>query len=331
VTLYPPLWAQNTKYPAALDRLVFSTTLDGGVFATTDLQVGQRGAGTNMSVDVAAGRCVIPGPSGSYLCVSDDVLNRPVASPPAVNNSRVDLVCATVTDNQATGVGDPSTPASWDIQVVTGTPATSNPQAPALPANSVPLARIVVTSTSAVVTNAMLREARTYADRASRGLIGSVSTTSDMTVSASAYTPVPGGALTLNVIGHRYIWFAWGGVITAAVAGAISDGYVQVNGTSISRTYLTNRAAAAGGPGQNSKVGQGYAVLDPGTYTVRMVARNQYAGNSTWWGGFTLNCFDEGAAPATTPPVIPSPTGQLTLLAADAPAAEPAPAMAWEA
>ena len=329
MTLYPPLWAQNTKYPAAYDRLVFSTTLDGGVFATTDLKVSQRGAGASMSVDVSGGRCVVPGPSGSYLCVSDAVVNKAVTAPPGTNTSRIDLVCATVTDNQATGQGDPSTPATWDIQVLTGTPAASNPQSPALPANSVPLARIVVASTSATVVDAMLREARGYADRASRGLIGTVSTTADFNASASSYVAIPGGSVTLPVIGHRYIWFAWGGVITASVAGAITDGYVQINGTNIGRTYLTNRAGAAGGPGQNSKVGQGFAVLDPGTYTIRMVARNQYAGASTWWGGWTLNIFDEGAADASTPPVIPSPTS-LALPAPDAPSAEPDAHGPWE-
>jgi len=307
MTLYPPLWAQNTKYPATLDRLVFSATFDGGVIGTADLRVSQRAAGASMSVDIAAGRVVVPGPSGNYLCSSDAIENRAIAPAPAQNTSRFDLVCATVTDNQATGQGDPAVAATWDIQVITGTPAASNPQAPALPANSVALARVSVTATTASVLDAAIREARSAAIRPALGLLASVSTTADYSASSSSYTALPGGSVSLTVIGHRYIWFTWGGVHVGSVAGAITDGYVQVNGTNVPRTYVTNRANAAGGPGQNSKAGFGWAVLDPGVYTARMVGRDQFSGPSTWLAGWTLNCFDQGAAPAATPPLIAAP------------------------
>lgn len=307
MTLYAPLWAQNTTYPAAVDRLLFTATYDGGVFTDTDLKVGPRAAGTNMSVDVAAGRVVIPGPSGNYLCVSDAIENRPVAAAPPVNTSRVDLVVATVTDNQATGVGDPAVPATWDIAVVTGTPAASNPQAPAVPANSVALARLAVTSSTASVTAGIIREARGCADRGARGVLAKVATTADWTVNSTTFVTMPGSTVSATVTGHRWVEVIASGLITGAAVNALSDGQPQVNGVAITAAYIVHNASAAGGLGRESKISQGVVVLDPGVYSFAIQTRREGAYASTWIAGWNLWVFDRGAAPAGTPPFVPAP------------------------
>lgn len=306
MTLYPPLWAQNNRYPAAYDRLAWAATVDGGVFGVADMKVGPRAAGTNMTVDIAAGRIIIPGPSGPYLCVSDAIENRGVASPPATNTSRVDLVVATVTDNQATGVGDPSVPATWDIQVITGTPAAASPQPPAVPANSVPLARIVVASTSASVVSSMLREARPCADRSSLGKLAFAQSSANFTVSSASFAAVTGTSVTITVIGHRWIELMWGVEIQGNTAGALCDGTGQINGVNVPGSYVQHRAQVAGGAGAETEFCSGTTVLDPGIYTARVAAR-AISYDSTWMAGLRLNVFDRGAATLTEPPLVPQP------------------------
>jgi len=307
VTLYVPLWAQNTRYPAAIDRLLFTSTFDGGVFAETDLKVGPRGAGTNMSIDISAGRVVIPGPSGNYVCVSDAVENRTVGAAPPVNTSRVDLVVATVTDNQATGVGAPAVPATWDIVVVAGTPAASSPQTPALPANSVALARLVMAASDASVAAANVHEARPCAVRGARGLLGTITTTADWTVGSSTFAAVAGSTISVVVLGHRWIETTFGGTVQGNAAGALCDGASQINGTGVPGAHIANRAQVAGGPGMASKWASGVAVLDPGTYSFRLASRMLAGGQSTFPAGMVLLVYDRGAAPTSKPPFVPSP------------------------
>lgn len=147
MTLHAPLWEQNDSYPAALDRtlidVLFAT--GGGVVLSTDLAVTQRGAGANMSVDVSAGKIVIPGTDisdqGKYLCWSDAVTNVVIATAPGTGLSRIDLVVAKVRDADAIGGSNND----WVIQAVTGTAATTGTQvAPAAPASSVTLAAVAV-------------------------------------------------------------------------------------------------------------------------------------------------------------------------------------------
>ena len=81
----PPLWMQNAIYPAGVDRSLVTATLPPGVLSN-ELVVGPRALGADMSVDVAAGRCVVAGTDvpdqGHYLCTSHEVVNLPVASRP---------------------------------------------------------------------------------------------------------------------------------------------------------------------------------------------------------------------------------------------------------
>ena len=60
MTLNDPIWLQNAVYSASEFRDVLEVFPNVGAVNVNDLKVSQRGAGANMSVDVAAGLGVIP-------------------------------------------------------------------------------------------------------------------------------------------------------------------------------------------------------------------------------------------------------------------------------
>lgn len=169
MTLHPPLWAQNTTYPALADRRLIST-FDPGTFRAKELNVSPRAEGAAMSVDISAGSCIIPGPSGSYLCVSDEREQRPIGAAPATGTSRHDLIVARVYDPQATGEG--SGDAGWDIEVVPGAAAPS-PSLPATPAWSIPLASVLVAAGTVSITASLITDRRRWATAAGTPIIES--------------------------------------------------------------------------------------------------------------------------------------------------------------
>jgi hypothetical protein len=155
MTLHTPLWAQNATYSARLDRQLIDAVFDDP-HVVNGLTVTQRGLGANMSVDIAAGTVVMPGPLGNYLAVSDEVENRTVGAAPAAGTSRKDLVVAQAYDPQAMGSG---TDVEWDIEVIPGT-ASVSPSAPAVPAWATPLAEITLTSSTVSISNSAIVDRR---------------------------------------------------------------------------------------------------------------------------------------------------------------------------
>jgi hypothetical protein len=154
-----PLWLQNSSYPASLDRQLIAASMPPGVRGTGELAVSQRAAGANMSVDVAAGRAVVPitdSPNqGSALVRSTALNNLAVAGAPAAGTSRIDLVIARVYDASLIG----GSVNGWQLEVVTGT-AASSPVAPTLPPSSIELARLGVASGQASVQTANITDRR---------------------------------------------------------------------------------------------------------------------------------------------------------------------------
>jgi hypothetical protein len=157
MALEPPLWASGPsgseyQHSALLDRrllaAIFNST--GGVLGSTQLQVTQRGLGANMSVDISAGSCVVPGTSisnqGNYLCRSTAVENVAVATAPG-SGTRTDLVVARVADSEVTGVAD-----GFILEVLTGTTT--------VPANAISLATISIPSGTASITNSAITDTR---------------------------------------------------------------------------------------------------------------------------------------------------------------------------
>jgi hypothetical protein len=137
----PPSWLQNGSHPAENDRLttqaLYATT---GVIGTTSLAVSANSP-AGMSVVVAPGWAAIVGTiqanMGTYVAYNDanNVLTITTADP---SNPRIDRVVVTVNDAYYTGSAD-----DVQFQVIAGTPAGS-PVAPAVPANSISLATVLV-------------------------------------------------------------------------------------------------------------------------------------------------------------------------------------------
>lgn len=142
MTLSNPLWLQNHQdYNAADARAMITGLWSAGV--VSGMAVSQASPTPAMSVQVAAGGCVIEGTEtagqGSYLCLSDATESVAIAASPGSGQSRVDLIVATIEDSAVSGSND-----QWVISAVTGTPSSGTPAVPALPASSIELARVTV-------------------------------------------------------------------------------------------------------------------------------------------------------------------------------------------
>lgn len=150
------------------DFLRFETDfLQSGVVkgVGSELAVSQRGAGANLSVDVATGRALIsttstllsPNETFKSWLYSDAVVNVPIATADPTN-PRKDRIVAKFDMSV-----DPNTVASniVTITVVAGTPAGS-PSAPAEPANAITLAIIAVAAGATSIVNANITDSRPF-------------------------------------------------------------------------------------------------------------------------------------------------------------------------
>lgn len=129
-----------------------------GICGATDLVVAQRAAGANMSVDVAGGNVAVRGTEnqaqGVYgPCYNDGVLNV-VISAADPTNARKDLIIARIRDAQYSGANN-----DFAVVVVTGTPSGA-PVDPAVPNNSVVLARVTVPAAAGSIVNANIADLR---------------------------------------------------------------------------------------------------------------------------------------------------------------------------
>lgn len=120
--------------------------------------VTQRAAGTNMSVDVAAGLVVVVGDDaagqGRYLVPITVAENVIIPAAPGAN-SRIDSIVLRVRDPQAGG--DPGE--DGILEVVSGA-AAAVPVAPAIPDTATELARVTVAAGTLAITNAMVTDRR---------------------------------------------------------------------------------------------------------------------------------------------------------------------------
>lgn len=150
----------------ALGKFIAGHILEG-------LQVSQRGAGANMSVDVAIGDAMIPRSDGTYShpVFNDAVYNRTVSAADG-SNPRRDIVVmyvdygqtpSTAVSNNTNGVvkivvvpgtaaGSPVDPNSATIQAAVGS---GNPW--------IPLARLRIAAAASSVTNSMIDDLRVLA------------------------------------------------------------------------------------------------------------------------------------------------------------------------
>lgn len=178
---------EDGVYGAAELGLPFGDLISEGIVVSTDFAVSQRGAGANMSVDVAAGACWVKGDYDSNLQPTyryrEAALQNVAVSTADPTNPRKDLVVAEVLDSTFSGASD-----LGRVRVITGTPAPS-PSEPALPNSCLKLAMIDVAAGATSITNANITDKRRRATvgggKASGGLLYEGTGTSAVTVTSN--------------------------------------------------------------------------------------------------------------------------------------------------
>lgn len=259
-----PIFIQGNSHPAEETRLMLAGMLGsvtgsfaGGVAASdpahgvvraTDLAVTQNGT-PNMTVNVAAGGCFIRGTQsanqGAYHLWNDGTLNVGLLGSDATNPRR-DLIVAQVRDLNYSGALKDAL-----ITVVTGTPAAS-PSDPAVPANSLVLARIAVGAGVSSILTANITDLRPIAN-----IAGKMPTFTTAALASTAIpSPVDGQAYYLNTgtategpqywngSAYRQPWnMPWGNVVqaTSTTNTAIGGTLASVGLTTGSFSTVANR------------------------------------------------------------------------------------------
>lgn len=154
----PPLFLNvDSTYTAASLGLPYRDLVSEGVLGTASLNVSQRGAGANMSVDVAAGTAWIQGDDSvnqpCYRVVNDATKNLSISAAHATN-ARNDIVIAEVRDSAFSGVNT-----DWQLRVIAGTAAAS-PGTPSVPNNAIKLAEINIPATDTTIGDAQITDTR---------------------------------------------------------------------------------------------------------------------------------------------------------------------------
>lgn len=268
----PALWLQaRTDHTAEQDRALLNMIWKAeGITDASALAVSQRGAGANMSVDVAAGQAVVAGDDsgaqGKYGVWNDATKNLTIsASDPT--NARYDLVVARVKDSFYSGASN-----AFSLEVITGTPAGS-PAEPSLPNNCLKLAVVAVAASATSITNANITDARVIARPwyTAWGTVGYAAQTStqagfateaDISGVSVTFTPVAGRRYrsTLRVpvadcaVASTLAGFIYNGATRlgqgnqSIAAGASTNHVVQVIHTGLSgSTTLKGRFISTGG------------------------------------------------------------------------------------
>lgn len=212
----------------------------------TGLQVSQRGAGANMSVDIAIGDALIPRSDGTYghPAWNDAVYNQVIATAD-VSNPRRDIVVLYIDYGQtpSTGVSN-NTNGVVKIKVVAGTPAGS----PADPTDAaiqtsvtagnpfVKLARVRVAAGAGSITNSVIDDLRIMATGIQQG----------GWIFDDLYTWVYASATTFTVAGVDVTaQFPVGAKIALYQSGAIKYFSVAASAFSTNTTVTLNGAVGS--------------------------------------------------------------------------------------
>lgn len=216
MTIKSPLYLEDLVYSATDDRRLITALLPGaGVILSGDLAVAQHSTG-NMSVDVAAGSAGVTGTAlagqGNYLFTSTAVVNLTIATAPGSGQSRIDLIVATIEDQDQDGGSNNQ----GVLQVVKGTAASTGSQvAPSVPASSLVLAHIAVGPSVTSILTANITDERSFATTLSPAVPAArIYQTSAQTIPNNALT-----ALTSFTNDYNQ-----GGINTNALAGTITVG-----------------------------------------------------------------------------------------------------------
>jgi hypothetical protein len=263
----PPSWLQAGSYPAQFDRIIQQALYDTtGIIGASSLAVSPNSP-VGMSVRVASGWGAVVGTTttdmGTYTFYNDatDTLTITTADPTL---DRIDLVCVTVRDAFYSGAFN-----DVIFQVIPGTPNAS-PVAPALPANSLSLATVLVATAVTQINSGDITDTRvptttnlSVSNDPSTVTLTGVQTLTNKTLTAPVinldFNPQTGTSYTLNATDkNKLVTFSNAGTVTVTVPSGvfaagqqinlqrIGTGAVQIrnNGTSV----LTSTGATSGAP-----------------------------------------------------------------------------------
>jgi hypothetical protein len=153
VTLEQPLFIDGNNYNGSELRGFLEGLFNEGVMRGNDFKVTPRAAGANMTVEVLAGRIAIQsdtGGGGMYYARSTATEAVSGFTTPGVGLQRIDVVYAQhLSGNLVVGRQ-------------AGTAAAS-PTVPTVPADAVPLARVLLTNSTSSIGAAQLTDVRTWA------------------------------------------------------------------------------------------------------------------------------------------------------------------------
>lgn len=156
----PPWTLENlATHHANVNRMFMSAITGRGEGVVYGFAVAQRGAGANMSVDIAKGAAVIFGDDneqqGTYGVVNDATTNVVIAAADPTN-PRIDLVVARVRDSFYSGGTN-----AWAMEIVQGT-AAGSPVDPAVPNGTLTLARVAIAAAAGSILNANITDLRPF-------------------------------------------------------------------------------------------------------------------------------------------------------------------------
>lgn len=165
MALITPDYLQTKTYAAKRDRRVNQAlVMQEGIWDFGHFKATQRGAGANMSVDIAAGEAWVDGDSsvdqGFYHVVNDATVNVAIANN-ASGNPRIDQIVLRVNDSADAGSGT-DTPA---LEVIQGTPSAgatlaNRTGAAAIPNTALKLADVLVANGAVKIENAQIGNLR---------------------------------------------------------------------------------------------------------------------------------------------------------------------------
>jgi hypothetical protein len=167
-----PEFLQTKQYSAkALRAALADADLQPGVFGAGDLDVTQRGAGANMSVDVAAGAAWVAATGtrqGNYHTYNDAVVNLAIGNN-ATGNPRLDQIILRIYDTtDGAAVQDIAALEVLPGTATAGATLDTRSGAAALPNSSLRIADVLVANGAASITNAVIRDRRPWSRGAYR-------------------------------------------------------------------------------------------------------------------------------------------------------------------
>jgi hypothetical protein len=158
----PPIWTQNRKYSARLDRNFADILFGEGVLdpGGGDFAIAETSPLSN-SVVVDPGRAIIQGDDelnqGKYVVRLESLVNV-LLQPAPTSDARIDLIVLQVNDSVAGSVRTPADVAQ--IDVIEGA-VSAVPVMPAVPDTAIPLASVLRTTGDTFIDNSMITDERT--------------------------------------------------------------------------------------------------------------------------------------------------------------------------